>query len=147
MRLAIIGTGLIGASAGLAARRVEVGEVVGWDEDPNALDVAVEREAVTRAESLPEALEGADVALVAIPVAALPAVVRSVLDVASETCTVTDVGSTKGAWVAAQPEPKPSRPEAIRALWAAIRSAAPRRAGRTARRPTSSPARRGSSRP
>ena len=84
MRLAIIGTGLIGASAGLAARRAEVGEVVGWDEDPNALDVAVEREAVTRTESLPEALEGADVALVAIPVAGLPAVVRSVLDVATD---------------------------------------------------------------
>ena len=101
MRLAIIGTGLIGASAGLAARRAEVGEVVGWDEDPNALDIAVDREAVTRAESLREALDGADVALVAIPVAGLPAVVRSVLDVASEGCTVTDVGSTKGAVCAA----------------------------------------------
>jgi prephenate dehydrogenase len=101
VRLAIIGTGLIGASAGLAARRAGVGEVVGWDVDSNALDVAVERDAVTRTESLPEALDGADVALIAIPVAGLPSVVRSVLAVATEGCTVTDVGSTKGAVCAA----------------------------------------------
>ena len=98
MRLAIVGTGLIGASAGLAARRTGgVGEVVGWDEDPSALEVAVERDAVAGAASLEEALHDADVALVAVPVAGLPSVVRNVLAAAPETCTVTDVGSTKGA--------------------------------------------------
>jgi len=39
-RLAIIGTGLIGASAGLAARRAGVAAVTGWDADPDSLAVA-----------------------------------------------------------------------------------------------------------
>jgi prephenate dehydrogenase len=97
MRLAIVGTGLIGASAGLAASRAGLGEVLGWDEDPGALDVAVERKAVQQAASLEDSLRGADVVLVAVPVAGLPAVVRRVLDAAPEACTVTDVGSTKSA--------------------------------------------------
>ena len=97
MRLSIVGTGLIGASAGLAARRAGVEEVVGWDEDPESLAVAVEREAVAGAASLGEALDGAGVALVAVPVAGLPKVVREVLDLAPEACAVTDVGSTKGS--------------------------------------------------
>ena len=101
MRLAILGTGLIGTSAGLAARRAGVSEVVGWDEDAGALDVAAEREAVAKARSLADALEGADVALLAVPVARLPAVVREVLDATPGNCTVTDVGSTKGSVCAA----------------------------------------------
>jgi prephenate dehydrogenase len=101
VRLAVVGTGLIGASAGLAARRAGVAEVAGWDEDRTALDVAAERGAVDAAGSLAEALSGAEVALVAVPVATLPAVVRAVLDHAPASCTVTDVGSTKTAVCAA----------------------------------------------
>jgi prephenate dehydrogenase len=101
VRIAVVGTGLIGASAALAARRAGLGDVCGWDEDPQALDVAVERGAVEPAPSLPDALRGADVALAAVPVAALPAVVREVLSAAPETCAVTDVGSTKAAVCAA----------------------------------------------
>ncbi len=97
MRLAVVGTGLIGASVGLAARRAKVGEVVGWDEDVDALRVAAERGAVEPAGSLAEALAGTDVALVAVPVAGLANVVRDVLDAASPGCAVTDVGSTKGS--------------------------------------------------
>ena len=43
MRLAVVGTGLIGASVGLAAGRAGFGEVAGWDQDPNTLEVAAER--------------------------------------------------------------------------------------------------------
>ena len=100
MRLAVVGTGLIGASAGLAAKRAG-SSVVGWDEDPATLDVAVERGAVYPAGSLAEALQDADVALVAVPVAALPTVVEAVLVHAHAGCAVTDVGSTKGAVCAA----------------------------------------------
>ena len=32
-RLAVVGTGLIGASVGLAARRAGVARVLGWDPD------------------------------------------------------------------------------------------------------------------
>ena len=100
MRLAVVGTGLIGASAALAARRSGT-EVMGWDEDPATLDAAVERGAVEPAESLAASLVGADIALVAVPVAELPAVVQNVLAHAPPACTVTDVGSTKGAVCAA----------------------------------------------
>jgi prephenate dehydrogenase len=94
VRLAIVGTGLIGASAGLAARRADV-DVTGWDEDPRALEVAVERGAVTAAGSLEDALADADLALVAVPVAGLASAVRTVLEAAPPECVVTDVGSTK----------------------------------------------------
>ena len=101
MRLAVVGTGLIGASAGLAARRAGIDEVVGWDEDPEALQVAAERGAVDPVSSLQETLAEAELAFVAVPVAAMPSVVRDVLDAAPPTCTVTDAGSTKAAVCAA----------------------------------------------
>jgi prephenate dehydrogenase len=101
-RLAIVGTGLIGASIALAARRTGAfAEVLGWDEDPAVLDLAVERGAVERAATPGSALEGASLAVVAVPVTELPAVVRGVLAEAPASCTVTDVGSTKGAVCAA----------------------------------------------
>ena len=94
--LAVVGTGLIGASVGLAARRAGVERVVGWDLDPAHLATAAERGAVEAAPDLAAALEGAELAVVAAPVTALPAQVRAVLDASAPDCTVTDVGSTKG---------------------------------------------------
>ena len=80
MRLAVVGTGLIGASAALAARRGgEADAVLGWDEDPEVLEAAAERDAVEPAPSLADALRDADLALVAVPVAGLPGVVQDVL--------------------------------------------------------------------
>jgi len=99
-RVAIVGTGLIGASVGLAAARGGA-TVTGWDPDAAALAAAVERGAVAGAGSLEEALEGADLAVVAVPIAALPAEVAAVLAATGEQTTVTDVGSTKASVVAA----------------------------------------------
>jgi prephenate dehydrogenase len=97
-RLAIVGTGLIGASVGLAAKQAGIGHVSGWDADPDFLALAAERGAVDEpAESLVAAVEEADLAVVATPVAALPAGIASTLDAAAAGCTVTDVGSTKAA--------------------------------------------------
>jgi prephenate dehydrogenase len=96
-RLAIVGTGLIGASIGLAARESGVEDVRGWDVDSDALSTAEARGAVVRASSLAEAVDGADLAVVAAPVASLPTEVAAVLDVSENGTTVTDVGSTKGA--------------------------------------------------
>jgi prephenate dehydrogenase len=96
-RLAIVGTGLIGASVGLAARRAGVEHVAGWDPDARALATAAERGAVSVAGgTLADAVEGADLAVVAAPVAMLSAEVASTLAASPEACTVTDVGSTKG---------------------------------------------------
>jgi prephenate dehydrogenase len=95
-RLAVVGTGLIGASAALAARRAGVQGVVGWDPDPEHLAVAVERGALAAAADLGDAIADAEVVLVAAPVGDLPHTVREILDSAPGLCTVTDVGSTKG---------------------------------------------------
>ncbi len=94
--LAVVGTGLIGASVGLAARDVGVEDVRGWDVDDEALSVAAERGAVRPSTSLADAVVGAELAVVAAPVAVLPAQVDAVLGASSDATTVTDVGSTKG---------------------------------------------------
>jgi prephenate dehydrogenase len=94
-RLAVVGTGLIGASVALGARRAGIPDVVGWDPAADFLDIAVERGAVDGRASLGEAVADADLVVVAAPVGDLPQAVRDVLDRAGEACTVTDVGSTK----------------------------------------------------
>jgi prephenate dehydrogenase len=99
--LAVVGTGLIGTSAALAARRAGVARVTGWDADADTLAVAAGRDALEPAGSLADALTGVEVALVAVPVVDVPNVVREVLAAAPERCAVTDVGSTKGAVCAA----------------------------------------------
>ena len=97
MRVALVGTGLIGASVGLAAKQAGA-EVVGFDPDPNALEGAVEKGAVDEAApSREDALQSAELAVVAAPVAQLAREVTTVLAAAPEECTVTDVGSTKSA--------------------------------------------------
>src|SRR5436190_23156294 len=99
MRVAVIGTGLMGASVALAARR-RGDSVVGWDVDPDALAAAVAREALDAASSLEEAVSDADLVVVAAPIAALPGQVEAVLAAPGD-ATVTDVGSTKASIVAA----------------------------------------------
>ena len=98
-RLAIVGTGLIGASVALAARRAGVASVRGFDPDPDALAEAAQGGAVEPAGSLSEAVADAELAVVAAPVAQLSSSVAEVL--AASSGTVTDVGSTKGAVVRA----------------------------------------------
>ncbi len=99
MRVAVVGTGLIGASVALAAQR-RGDEVRGFDPDSAALAVAVERGAVEAAASLEEAVEGAELVVVAAPIAALAAQVAAALE-ATDGATVTDVGSTKASVVRA----------------------------------------------
>lgn len=97
-RLAIVGTGVIGASVGLAAKRAGVEWVTGWDPDAEAAAVAARRGAVDVATpTLAAALAGADLAVVAVPVAVLAAQVEAALAATGEETTVTDVGSTKTA--------------------------------------------------
>ena len=101
MRVAIVGTGLIGASVGLAAKRGGA-SVVGFDEDTAVAEVAAERGAVDEAATtLGDALSGAELAVVAVPVSHLAGRVRAVLEASGDGCTVTDVGSTKAAVCAA----------------------------------------------
>jgi prephenate dehydrogenase len=94
-RLAVVGTGLMGASVGLAAKRAEVDSVAGYDPDEAAAALALERGAIDEVRPLGDVLADADLAVVAAPVAFLPSMVEDVLGYAPEGCTVTDVGSTK----------------------------------------------------
>src|SRR3954464_14084704 len=96
MRVALVGVGLIGGSIGLAARERLGALVRGFDPSPQARAIAVERGAVTEAcDSVEEAMNEADFAFVAAPVAVLPEVVAGALRVAGPECVVSDVGSTK----------------------------------------------------
>ena len=105
-RLAIVGTGLIGASVGLAAKHAGA-YVSGWDPDAGALAVAAERGALDEpAPSVESALRDADLAVVAAPIGALPREVAAVLTASVESTTVTDVGSTKASVVAAARSPR-----------------------------------------
>jgi prephenate dehydrogenase len=107
MRIAVVGVGLIGGSVALAARERMDAEVWGYDPGPDVMRRALERGAITRAcEDLPEAIHGAEAVFVAVPVGALPSVVRAALDQAGPDCVVTDVGSTKRAVTAAASDPR-----------------------------------------
>lgn len=100
-RLTLVGTGLIGASVGLAAKRAGI-RVVGWDPDALAVAVAAERGALDDpAGSLEAALADAELAVVAAPIGTLPAQVVEVLATAAEQTTVTDVGSIKASVIEA----------------------------------------------
>src|SRR5512133_2199326 len=87
-RLAVVGTGLIGASVGLAAKRAGVERVTGWDADPESLALAGERGAVDEsAASVEEAVGEAELAIVATPVAALAEQVEAALAAGPATVT------------------------------------------------------------
>jgi prephenate dehydrogenase len=103
-RLAVVGTGLIGASVGLAAKRAGVERVTGWDPDAESLALAAERGAVdSAASSLADAVGDAELAVVATPVASLKDEVAAALE-AGSAATVTDVGSTKSGLCESVPD-------------------------------------------
>ncbi|MCY4620486.1 MAG: prephenate dehydrogenase/arogenate dehydrogenase family protein [bacterium] len=98
-RAAIFGTGLIGASLGMALRRVGW-TVAGWDPDPAALEVATERGALDDpCESREDALEGSELVVLAGP---LTATLETISGLRTE-ALVTDVAGVKGPVVDARP--------------------------------------------
>ncbi len=98
-RVAIIGTGLIGASVGLALRE-QGWQAIGWDPSPDALERALERHAAdATAGSVAQAVDGVDLVVLAGPLDANLATLRQ-LDTEA---LVTDVTSVKAPLVAAAP--------------------------------------------
>jgi prephenate dehydrogenase len=94
-RLTIVGTGLLGASVGLAARAAGVPEVIGVDVDRRELRDAYRLEAITeRSSSVEKAAAGADLVIAATPVRALAEVLARA-HVANPAAILSDVGSTK----------------------------------------------------
>src|ERR671931_994723 len=95
-RFGIIGTGLIGASVGLAAKRAGVEQVAGYDLGEAARETAKARGAVDEICAEEDELLAADVDLVvvAVPVLALESALTNILEGDWE-AAITDVGSTK----------------------------------------------------
>ncbi|HEX6310525.1 MAG TPA: prephenate dehydrogenase/arogenate dehydrogenase family protein [Acidimicrobiia bacterium] len=105
-RVALVGTGLIGGSIGLALRRVG-SDVCAFDRNAARAARAKEVGAADEvASTLAEAVAGVDVVVVAVPVAQIADVVVEVLDAGA--AAVTDVGSVKAPVVA---EVEQLRPE------------------------------------
>ena len=98
-----MGTGLIGASVGLAAKRAGVEHVEGYDFFDATAEAARERGAIDSVAIQTLEFAPADLVVVAVPVIALPTVISSVLQ--EEDWTVTDVGSTKAGVLASVPDP------------------------------------------
>ena len=97
-RVAIVGTGLIGASVGLALKASGfAGEIVGWDASAVELEMAIERGAVDQALENREAVLGADADLTVLATPVLPILdwMQKLSSVLGEGRLVTDVGSTK----------------------------------------------------
>ena len=99
-RVFIVGTGLIGASAGLALRAAGfAGRIDGWDTSLLEMGAAVQMGAIDgRAANREDALELArlaDVVVLAVPVLAIKDWMRQLAPVLRSGQLVTDVGSTK----------------------------------------------------
>jgi prephenate dehydrogenase len=98
-KVLIVGTGLIGASVGLALKANGFeGEVSGWDANPSELAKALEIKAIDRALDRREAVleTDADVVILATPVLPILDWMTQLAPMLTETQLVTDVGSTKG---------------------------------------------------
>jgi prephenate dehydrogenase len=102
-RLAVIGTGLVGTSVALAARRAGV-RCAGFDVDAGVLAEASSLGAVSSAPSLAAAVAEAELVVVAVPAGSAAAVVREALAAAGPEAAVTDVSSTKRAVAAVEDE-------------------------------------------
>lgn len=96
-RIAIIGTGLLGASAGLALRAVGYrGALVGWNRGPEQGQAALEMGAVDRIASDPIQMAAeSQVVVLATPVFAILDWMEQLAGVLGPEHLVTDVGSTK----------------------------------------------------
>jgi prephenate dehydrogenase len=96
-RIFMVGTGLLGASTGLALRAHGFsGEIAGWDRDPDALQTALKRGALTSAATDPlAAAREADLIVLAGPVLSILEWMERLAPVLAPHQLLTDVGSTK----------------------------------------------------
>ncbi|NHZ41122.1 prephenate dehydrogenase [Massilia aquatica] len=102
-KVVIVGVGLIGGSFARALRHAGVaGTLVGVGRSPEAMARALELGIVDQvAASVQEAMAGADLVLIAAPVAQTAAILASLLPYLEAGTIVTDAGSTKSDVVAA----------------------------------------------
>jgi cyclohexadieny/prephenate dehydrogenase len=96
-RVALIGLGLIAGSMAHAMRRAGLaGEIVGTARSPETRATAAEIGLVDKiTETAPEAVEGADLVVLAVPVGAMASVAAEIAPYLAPGATITDVGSVK----------------------------------------------------
>ncbi|MCZ6470948.1 MAG: prephenate dehydrogenase/arogenate dehydrogenase family protein [Gammaproteobacteria bacterium] len=96
-RLAIVGVGLIGGSLALALRQAgAVGHVAGCGRNQKNLDKAVQLGVIdSYEESISDAVKGADIVVLAVPLGAMQSVFLQIKDVIGDATVITDVGSAK----------------------------------------------------
>ena len=96
-QLALIGCGLMGGSFALALKRAGlVRQVVGYSKSPDSAERALQLGVIDRAApSAPLAVSGADIVLIAVPVAATEATLKSIRHLVTPQMLIMDVGSTK----------------------------------------------------
>ncbi len=102
-RLVVVGLGLIGGSFAKGMRQSGLcREVVGYDADPLARNLAIPLGIVDSAPtSLADAVAGSDVIMLAVPILAMQKVLAELAQMELGDAVITDVGSAKGAVVAA----------------------------------------------
>ncbi|MCK5918807.1 MAG: prephenate dehydrogenase/arogenate dehydrogenase family protein [Cocleimonas sp.] len=102
-QLTIFGVGLIGGSLALALKKVGYcQQVVGCSRSADHLQKAVDLGVIDRYTLDPaEAVKGADMILIAVPMGAMQAVFTSISDHLEDNAVITDAGSAKGSVIAA----------------------------------------------
>ncbi len=102
-RLALIGCGLMGGSFALALREAGlVQTIVGFSASDKTRQRALERQVIDQAcNSVAEAVQGADLVLLAVPVGAMHASFAAMRNVLQPSALLMDVGSTKCDVIAA----------------------------------------------
>jgi len=102
-RVALIGLGLIASSMIHAMRRGGLaGEIVGYDRDGEVrIIAAADGLCDVVADSAAEAVQGADLVVMAVPVGAMGKVAEEIAPHLKPGATLTDTGSVKGAVIAA----------------------------------------------
>jgi len=96
-QLGLIGCGLMGGSFALAAKRAGlVQRVIGFSPSPSSVQKALDMGVIDQAaKSADQAVQGSDLVLLALPVAATQATLALIRPTLDSTTLVMDVGSTK----------------------------------------------------
>lgn len=96
-RITIVGAGHLGASIGLGLKKAKLGyEIVGHDKNVGAANKAKQIGAIDKVEwNLINAVEGAGLVILAIPVDAIKPTLEAIAPYLTEGCVVTDTASTK----------------------------------------------------
>lgn len=102
-RVALIGVGLIGGSLARGLKRYNLcGSITGYGRSIKELDKAVELGVIDDyTSSVKDAVKGADLVIIAVPMSVFSAVFTDMADVITDNMVITDVGSAKASVIEA----------------------------------------------